>query len=596
MNHTASDKKINVTELLDTFQKIESGIQELHQNSSQVFLQLNDFLKEYNKKNSIVAKNATQIFDTLTGDNDSCLICDLKDIFNEFEAYKKGTENEFNNNLELYNVLLNKIDDLTLLLRNLKQDLITLKFLLTNYRIISGNEASNNLSNKSIDEWEKILVNINSGITEMTKETAELKKKLGKLLIISQDYSQDSRTKYYSYSEDLKASLALINKKNLESRNYIPVLKEKINSSSQSIGNIITHLQYHDIIRQKVEHIQKSHFNIIESLKDNHSDNHKVGRNNNEILPLIADISELQAAQLILISKEYQKALEVISENFQKIANDLAAVSTISHEFSYETANSDNTLINNLKDNLDRSLVVLDSYNSNLYNEQLLEIKQKISEIYNFIAVNITTPLGEMGVTGYLKALSSENKRESNTGNPSIVSQISSLTTDILRKKDDLSRESELLFHNSEKFSVADVRDGFRSKLEKDQIRIMVNVSKTLERLDNESKKVDVVLDENFTIKKEIINRLKDTLAQADYYELFEKVLNSIIAHLNDINSCLGEQTQTGDRSAKEKNLKEIETFYTVASERYIHNKVISDDTQISISEIQANEDDLELF
>ena len=93
MNHTASDKKINVTELLDTFQKIESGIQELHQNSSQVFLQLNDFLKEYNKKNSIVAKNATQIFDTLTGDNDSCLICDLKDIFNEFEAYKKGTEN-----------------------------------------------------------------------------------------------------------------------------------------------------------------------------------------------------------------------------------------------------------------------------------------------------------------------------------------------------------------------------------------------------------------------------------------------------------------------------------------------------------------------
>jgi len=47
----------------------------------------------------------------------------------------------------------------------------------------------------------------------------------------------------------------------------------------------------------------------------------------------IGEIVGLQAEQLILVSREYQNALEVITRNFQIIADDINTISNISNEF-----------------------------------------------------------------------------------------------------------------------------------------------------------------------------------------------------------------------------------------------------------------------
>jgi deoxyhypusine synthase len=124
----------------------------------------------------------------------------------------------------------------------------------------------------------------------------------------------------------------------------------------------------------------------------------------------------------------------------------------------------------------------------------------------------------------------------------------------------------------------------------------MVHISKTLESLDTESRQLDEVLLQNWNIRKDIINRLKDTIIQADYYEQFEKVLSVIIEQLNTLNSRLNKETNHRDKSDKVKNLKEIENYYTVASERIIHQKVIDEDTEIIVPEKSDSEEDMELF
>ena len=40
---------------------------------------------------------------------------------------------------------------------------------------------------------------------------------------------------------------------------------------------------------------------------------------------------------------------------------------------------------------------------------------------------------------------------------------------------------------------------------------------------------------ENILIKKEIINKLKETIGQADYYDLFENVLDTINKMVEEI-------------------------------------------------------------
>jgi hypothetical protein len=597
MNSPQNNTIVHVEELLIVFNDIDSRIRELHENSSQVFLQLNDFLKDYYKKNSIISTNATQIFDTISGNKESCLTCELNVIFNELENYKEGTDNELDTNMSLYNNLDNKINYLSLLMRNFKQDLLTLEFLMTNYKIISNNEGFDTGFLESLEKWENTIKNIHPWLTDIGKEIGNLSANLGKLNNSTRSYSQNSVNKNFSLYEELKSAITLVNKKNLESKNYIPILKEKLDSSSESIGNIITHIQYHDIIRQKIEHIQQSHFKIIASLKEDiGTSGRKLINEDDKIIQVIADISGLQAAQLILISKEYQKALGVISNNFQKIADDLTTVSTISHEFSYETNNSETTLINIVKGRLDRSLLLLDGYNSNSFNQELLVLKQQISEISKNIIHRIIEPLEKSESCIIFLEGSEQNKRNNLENKPSIVVQIATLTSDITEKKDDLKKELSNVLKLSERFLVENDFSGFRSNLEKEQIRIMVGISKTLDRLDAESKQLDSVLLQNCCIKKDIINRLKETLNQADYYELFEKILNVIIEQLNAMNNRLKIDGNGINKSEKIKNLKEIESYYTVASERIIHQKVINEDKEIIMPENSKDEEDLELF
>jgi len=588
---------VKIEELINVFHGIETKIGKLHQNSSQVFLQLNEFLKEYFRKNSIVSANATQIFDTILGNKEISLTSELNIIFGSLQKYKSATENEIESNLSTYTQINNKINFISLLIRNFKQDLITFKFLTTNFRLISNNESFKSGSLESVKSWDNALGNIQLWLTEIGKEVGSLSFSVDSMHNNTKVYSQNALNKSYSFYKELESAIEIVNRKNLESENYIPVLKEKINNSAGNISDIIKHLQYHDIIRQKVEHIQQSHFKIIASLKkEMPGSDLNAEMENEKLFSLIADISGLQAAQLILITKEYQKALEVISANFQNMTDDLSAISTISHEFSFEADNSETTLIRHVQERLDRSLRLLDEYNSNAMNQELLSIKQQIKSLHQNTEQKIVAPLEKLDSLRGIKQGAGKNSAKDDEGNLLISTQIISLAGDIIKKKEDLFKEMSDIVSLSEKFLAESEIEGFRSILEKEQIRIMVHISKTLESLDIESRQLDEVLLQNWNIRKDIINRLKDTIIQADYFEQFEKVLSVIIEQLNSLNSRLNNDNSPRDKSDKVKNLKEIENYYTVASERIIHQKVINEDNEIIVPEKSDSEEDMELF
>lgn len=588
---------VKIEDLINVFHDIETKIRKLHQNSSQVFLQLNEFLKDYFKKNSIVSANATQIFDTILGNKEISLTSELNNIFGSLQKYKTATENEIETNLSTYTQINSKINYISLLIRNFKQDLITFKFLTTNFRLISHNESFKTGSLESVRNWDNALVNIQSWLTEIGKEVGSLSFSVDSIHNNTKAYSQNALNKSFSFYKELESAIEIVNRKNLESESYIPVLKEKINNSAGNISDIIKHLQYHDIIRQKVEHIQQSHYKIIASLKKEMPGSElNADMENEKLFSLIADISGLQAAQLILITKEYQKALEVISANFQNMTDDLSAISEISHEFSFEADNSETTLIRHVQERLDRSLRLLDEYNSNALNQELLSIKHQIEALHKNTIQKIVAPLEKLDSLRDIKQGAGKNSAKDGEGSLLISTQIIALAGDIIKKKEDLIKEMSDIVSLSGKFLAESEIEGFRSILEKEQIRIMVHISKTLESLDTESRQLDEVLLQNWNIRKDIINRLKETIIQADYYEQFEKVLSVIIEQLNTLNSRLNKETNQRDKSDKVKNLKDIENYYTVASERIIHQKVIDEDNEIIVPEKSDSEEDMELF
>jgi len=589
-------KKLNKEGLVETFASIDGRISDLHGHSSEVFLQLNAYLKDYYSKINIISENASRIFASIIGDDQQNLLDQLDLLYNGIRDYKVLAESENRKGTANLNEINNLVSFLMMDIRNLNQNLITLKYLITNYKLVSSYELSDLEAKSNIQQWFDISEKIHPHISKAVSEMDKLRVILFELLNSGKADFKDSSRNITELSDDIKGIYRTFIEKNQQSEHYFPMLKEKTAHSSESIGNIITHLQYHDIIRQKIEHIQQSHLKIINMLRDDDTLTSQNQDTSSEIVVgHIADIVALQAEQLILVSKEYQNALKVITHNFRSIAEDTSSISRISNEFSSDDRNAEITLLKKIKMKLDQGIVMLDSNKITLIHSDLLRITDQVSKIKDIITSEITEPLVLMEKEKLLKSGKDLSLKGENPKILGIIYLIYNLAEDLSNNRRDLIlRLNELCSLNMKlKEPLADI--GLGSISEQEQIRLMVKITQVLNKLDDDNAQLDSVLQENDLLNADILEKIEGTINKVDYYDLFEKVINDVIDQLNFVNSNLTSGDASRDRKITKDSLKDIESFYTVASERLIHNKYIGEE-EGETPEEKGEEDDLELF
>ncbi|QHT68140.1 hypothetical protein GXP67_16575 [Rhodocytophaga rosea] len=111
--------------------------------------------------------------------------------------------------------------------------------------------------------------------------------------------------------------------------------------SLKNISSIVTKLQFHDIIRQKLEHIQQTNESIIEELLTvSRQHVRSQAREIYRYLSIVPDIARLHIAQLTHTNKEYQHAFADIKADLQSILDQTITVSQAYTEFN-SSANQD---------------------------------------------------------------------------------------------------------------------------------------------------------------------------------------------------------------------------------------------------------------
>ncbi len=588
---------IGTDELVDTFSNIDGRISELHKHSSGVFMQLNSYLKEYYKKINIISDNASRIFDTILGNEKNNLLKELDTLYCEIKDYRQIAEEENKKSIKHLNLINVKANYLSVAIRNFNQDLITFKYLTTNYRLISNYENFETEWNNTIEEWDVETSNVQPTLSEIGKEINTLKTQISGYLNVSETSNTDSSKRISGLSNEIKSIYNNVLEKNHQSETYFPVIKEKSKRSSDSIGNIITHLQYHDIIRQKIEHIQQYHQNIINTIKSEQSNlKSLMDVTASQRFGQIGEIVGLQAEQLILVSREYQNALEVITRNFQIIADDINTITNISNEFCSDGKNKEVTLLKQVKDKLDEGILMLDINNIGLINKDLIKVRETVRNIHKLTLFNVTEPLNKLEKAELFRGRELNPGNKKTDSNPGILYQIASLASDISVKKYDLQQRIDELLELSGKFKTSEDNNGQGSRTEQEQIRLMVKVTRILNSLDEDNKQLNSVLVENGKLNQDIINEIQGAINKVDYYELFEKVLKSVIEKLNDVNIKLRFENGNKKASPSGDNLKDIESLYTVESERLIHQNYLSGESSKDINPTEEPQEDIELF
>jgi hypothetical protein len=249
------DKLINaisVEEAINSFKLIDEKIVDLLKSSSDDFLSLNDHFKNYHKESKNIAQNAANIIQTITDPQINKSFASLKKIAEKFNSISLT----FTSRVEILDVELkkaiNKIESIKIKHLNFKQNLVSIKVLLAN----SCNKELSDSIQPMLHQIDIEVEEIKSLLISADTWTDRFIEKATESYLFLTNIKKENYDHLLRLNDNVEVSFSLFNKKYQEASLFFNSLKEQTDKNSANIASIITNLQYHDIIRQKIEHIQ----------------------------------------------------------------------------------------------------------------------------------------------------------------------------------------------------------------------------------------------------------------------------------------------------------------------------------------------------
>jgi hypothetical protein len=422
---TFNDEKSqkSIKEIILVFSDIDVKITALNECSAEDFLSLNNYLKKFYKDAKVISDQTEQIYDIIAGNQHEQFFEELLGVQDSLNTRINMLKNKILKSIRGLEKMLTSLNLVFVPLKNFNLNILTLNFLLVNLKL-----------NVAYSDEDK-LGSVAAIVDEITAETNKLKMILPKIsesLLMVKNVTRLSSGKLIEIRKknildidrvtgQINDSVILLKQKQTEAARKMPELTKRTQSYFDSVNKIIMNLQYHDIIRQKMEHVQETHKNIIKELSamDLKTDSDgKIGLSEQAQQFLqIRDIAGVQVAQLINTNKEYQKAFAVIMRKFWDISEDMSVISQLSTEFVGDNDITD-SYYKDVQDRLRGTTTVLKrliSANEDFGNEidvissTIDEKKDRVSEIqalYGGINDKITQILSTINESSAANSLS----------------------------------------------------------------------------------------------------------------------------------------------------------------------------------------------
>ncbi|HNV52456.1 MAG TPA: hypothetical protein PKM28_06170, partial [Tenuifilaceae bacterium] len=388
--------------------------------------------------------------------------------------------------------------------------------------------------------------------------------------------------------DQVHTAIVLFADKQQEVTRRLPSLKTITDQISESIANIITNLQYHDIIRQKIEHVQTSHRSLLQNLADFDPDNES---QHLDYLSRIRDLANIQAALLVRANKEYQRAIELITEKFRSVSEDMINISNLCKELTQSQFNQEDVHLTDLSQKLDSILAPLRSVpiiEKSLMAE-FCEIVGTINKTMNAVSKSDSV-FFEKSSDGNIEQL----KRAYPQGN--IVEQLKEVGQDVENTSNQIQTISQRLVDINGQFQT--ICDDLKVKNASiaNQGDIAEKITSIMDQLKHQDEQVYQLLHNNFKVSKEMDAVVVGSIKRIKYYDFFEVRIIEIIKMLNEVfQEIKGHEVKRDEAE----DMEFLKGLYTMESEHKIHESIIEGGQKPEDSKLDDTEeqnDDVELF
>ncbi|MGM0497378.1 MAG: hypothetical protein ACQESJ_05630 [Bacteroidota bacterium] len=577
----------SIEEISNLFSKIDEKIISLHDCSSKDFYNLNKDFKYFHGIANQISENASFLFDIIASKENNGFLEDIEKFYETLNSRSQLLDYHLEIASEINESILSGIRQSFFPIKNFKQNLSSLIFLESNLQFDIQKEDDEEA--KSVSEISQTIKDQLSLLEKLFAKLKRIIKNNGPVNKLTYDDLNISsileklRTELTSYSAHYKSA-----------QERIPEIKERTDDTSESISKIITNLQYQDIIKQKMQHIQQTHKDLVAELEEFKNQNEDTSLNEKaKYFIRIRDIAGLQAAQLMQANKEYQNAIQEISGKFLEIGENMTQVSKQCAEYTSFDATKQQVFFESLKKHLSHAKSKIQQFcgfNENFEN-YIESIREILDKIY-WVNKSINSLVEELQES--MKKIESmyETEPDEEGKDNLLKKQMFQLFSDV---KSNVALLSKVLQE------ISKYRDGLQEQIiqniSSDQYKQSTVLPDKIEsyigELNKIEKKIMDKLDQNNKLSESMLSDIQTSVGKIQYYDYFEKVISEIVEELNTINFKLKE----GDDKIedRDKNLKHLTENYTMNSEFLVHNQVAQGkDPDMDVEDEEGG--DLELF
>ncbi|MFN8257649.1 MAG: hypothetical protein U0W24_18280 [Bacteroidales bacterium] len=585
----------SIKEIIILLSDIDVKISALNESSAKDFLTLNNNLKENYKHAEKISSNAKQLFEILAGKDRNYLLKKL----DTFHTGLKFQIDGFTESVEVGSKVLENIQGLFnsmfVPVKNFNQNLMTLNFLLANLKL---NFTYLNLDEKLVEHSDNLIQKL-----KIIKELYDVfDQKLNKVKTFAnsvQDFFNDLKEQQSialeTILEQVQDSVTILTAKYQDASIQMPRLSKKTADYFDNVSRIITNLQFHDIIRQKMEHVQHTHKEIIEELNAfNFNDKSLELAEHTAKFLQIRDIAGVQVAQLIHTNQEYQDAIEKITLNFLEIGDDMKAVSEICNSFSGYSTRKGVSHLKEIELNLEKSVKLITKFGNDgeafsfkvkSIVDSILNMKDELNRI-NTESIYIKTVLSEVFTSiGTKEKKMPEIKKLANQ-----VSEISkSIRTELelILKNFKITQEESVLLETL-------IENNFESKFKLNLQTFAESIFSVVKILNADNQQVEEILKTNGELGNQLAAEIQTSIEQVKYYDFFEQIIEEIILELNNIYLTIKSDSVT-KTEGESYDLESLKRRYTMQSQRVIHERVLNE-VEESGTPAEEEEDNIEFF
>ncbi len=540
------------------------------------FLELGSQIKTFHDRAHGISGVAAEVMQLLHGNDSENTLQHLQLLVERCSLWLSSTEEKSTEICDLLNNVMQQISGLGDSIYGLRKVIKTLHALRVSTRIeaAKGYASGAGVLAGSLDE---LGILIHEKTTEIFDRTELLVPMINQSLIIEQTAQAGSIVTANSEVKKARGQLTSFMDNCLEAEQWTDRLKERSGDVTLSFGEMVAALQFQDITRQRLEHVQRALVSLGGHL-EKFNQRTDFSRDKDAFL-LFGRICRLQHGQLNLAQQEFLSAADNLSENLHVMGKSVLSMAADTRELVRSTdVGCDNRftvvleILKTISNFLDETRDIHQSAG-----EHLSKVCQEIQEVSGLVE-EVELISEEMQLLAMNAAISAAHARQRGAGLDIIAQNIHTVADEATGHALTLAKECETITRHAE--HLQDVESENQTSAD-NVVRLLDDARTRMSTIEANGEKLMALTAKVDQAAMSLSNNVNNVAKTIDVRVAFQEKLTPVLDRLDTLGGSIDEEmTSSMDAVELETLFGDLEHCYTMDSERRVHRQFVESNNQ----------------